>query len=103
MDQMLAPARANVRESDRRRSQSCIEYSNKKGGTASGGDRRAHHSQGPNRQPVQAPKPIPNTTTNRTQKPPRSFVDEINQLTHLVEQEIGYMGNGAVGPPARPM
>lgn len=30
-------------------------------------------------------------------------MDEINQLTHLVEQEIGYMGSGAVGPPARPV
>ena len=37
-------------------------------------------------------KPMPHTTTNRVNKAgkPRSFVDEINQLTHLVEKEIGH-------------
>lgn len=37
--------------SHRRRSQSCIDYSNKKAGTTtSGGDRKVHHSQEHNRQ-----------------------------------------------------
>jgi len=48
------PRQANSKEpSHRRRSQSCIDYSNKKAGaTTSGGDRRAHHSQGHNGQPA---------------------------------------------------
>jgi hypothetical protein len=38
----------------------------------------------PNLRPA---KIIPNTVTNRGK--PRSFVHEINQLTHLIEKEIG--------------
>jgi hypothetical protein len=38
--------------------------------------------------PPRPAKVIPNTVTNRGNKP-RSFVHEINQLTHLIEKEIG--------------
>lgn len=72
-----------------RRSQSCIEYSNKKGaqGKSSSGERTRHHSHENKTQrvaPTVAPNPIkqiPKTTTNQT-KIPRSFVNEIKQLTY---------------------
>ena len=89
----------------KRRSQSCIENSNKKSGTGQQtSERRKHNSQGrqQNAQQVQPQavsqvpqptkiKPVPLTTTNvgSKQAKPRSFVDEINQLTHMVEKELG--------------
>ena len=34
-------------------------------------------------------KYVPNTTTNKMKEKPKNFVDEIKQLTHEVEMEIG--------------